>query len=222
MKLAHYILSAPIEWKEANINTLIVENSKLYRELLNEINEQLLGLNGRFVLSQENEIIDFPKNIEMISNVISLDTESNKRIISGIVKELTAIGNNEELNSVMNMYNGINFCVASIIEKLGEEITYDDINDISQILKLYNVRPDTSGLSAGEALLFHMKLCEKYLKKRLFIVINLHSFFVKEEIDLLFKNIIYEKYNLLIIERYDIEASRYEKKRIIDADLCEL
>lgn len=104
----------------------------------------------------------------------------------------------------------------------GQDLVFDDINDISQILKLYNIHPDAENLSLAEKILIYMELCEKYLKKRLFVFVNLHGYFSEEERELLFKDISYRCYNVLIIERYDVKSSDQEIKRIIDIDLCEI
>ena len=68
----------------------------------------------------------------------------------------------------------------------------------------------------------YLELCERFLNKKLFVLLNLHSFFTKKEIELLFDDIVYRKYNVFLIERYDYNALPQENKRIIDIDLCEI
>ena len=45
---------------------------------------------------------------------------------------------------------------------------------------------------------------------------------IKGQLESLFRDIIYRKYNVLIVERYDIKALIDEQKQIIDMDLCEI
>ena len=44
-------------------------------------------------------------------------------------------------------------------------------------------------------LLIHIELCEKYLKKKLFIILNLHSCCSQEELNYFFKDAVYRKKN---------------------------
>lgn len=221
MKLAHPLLNHPIDWENGYINTFVIENPKMYRDFLNELTEQINGMDGRFVLSQ-NEIIDISKNAELIYNPIQINIEDNKKILSGILKEFTEIAINDFYDKTVELYCKINETISDLIFSSGQDLVYDDINDISQILKLYNIRPDTENLNLAEKILLYMELCEKYLKKKLFIFVNLHGYFSAEERELLFKDISYRCYNVLIVERYDVKSSPQELKRIIDMDLCEI
>ena len=221
MKLSHPFLNHPIDWERGYINTFVVENPKMYREFLTELNEQAGGLNGRFVLSQD-EIIDISKSTEIIYNPLLISIEDNKKILTGILKDFTEIAINDFYGKTVELYAKINENISDLIFSSGQDLIFDDINDISQILKLYNIHPDTENLSLAEKILLYMELCEKYLKKKLFVFVNLHGYFSAEERELLFKDISYRCHNVLIIERYDVKSSDREIKRIIDIDLCEI
>lgn len=222
MKLAHPILNTPIEWDEFYINTFIIENPNMYRDFLTELYDQEQGLRGSFVLSHGLEIMEISKNIEILNDILRINTDTNKKILNGIAKELTDIAINDYTSETYELYRTISQAISNVIFASGSDLIFDDINDISQIFKMYNVRPDIERLSLAEKILLHMELCEKYLKKKLFVVENLHSYFTNEELVLLFADFQYRKHRVLIIERYDCEALKQEKKRIIDPDLCEI
>ncbi|MBO5439994.1 MAG: type II-A CRISPR-associated protein Csn2, partial [Clostridia bacterium] len=215
MKLIHPILNNPINWKDNSINSFVIENPIIYRDFIKELYDQLEGSRGKFVLSKDEEILELSKYTEMISDIIQINTE-NKKIITGIIKELTDISINERHLELTELYRKINEELNEIIFSSGMDIVYDDINDISQILKLYNVKPNDEKTSLAERILFYMELCEKYQKKKLFVFLNLHSYFTRHELELLFKNIQYSRHNVFIIERYDYKALPQEIKRIID------
>ena len=222
MKLAHYLLNHPIEWKDYYVNTFVIENSVLYRDFLLELCKQLKGEDGGFVLSDGLEILNFSKNVEIIANLIDLGNEIDKKISTAIIKDLNEIAINDYYVDTLELYQKINELVSNLIFKSDQDLMFDEINDMSQLLKLYNVRPDYSEMTFAEKLLFYMELCEKYLKKKLFVIANLHSFFTKEEQELLFKSFVYRQYKVFIVERYDVKALELEQKRIIDIDLCEI
>lgn len=222
MKLAHYLFNETISWEENNINTLVIENPKQYREFLIELYKQTIGDTGRFVLTRNLEILNIQKSVEFVEGLMNIDAENNKKILAAINKELTEIAINDYNVELMQAYSILNSLISNLVFNSGQDLSFDEINDISQILKLYNIRPDFDNLSLAEKVLLYMELCEKYLKKTLFIFLNFHSYFDEEELELIYKSFIYKGYKTLIIERYDVKSSKLEKKRIIDEDLCEI
>ena len=221
MKLSHPMLNHPIDWEKSKINSFVIENSVMYRNFIRELYDQVSGMKGEFVLSHDCELLDISKNIEMIGNVLDMDMD-NKRIISGIVRELTDIAVNEKSLEINEIYEKINGLISDVIFVSNNDIIFDDINDISHIFKMYNVRPDAENLSLAEKIIMYLELCEKFLNKKIFVLLNLHSFFTKQEMELLLEDIVYRKFNVFLIERYDYNALPQETKRIIDIDLCEI
>lgn len=221
MKLAHYFFNEPLDWSYTNINTLVIENPKLYRNLILELVSQQEGFDGKFVLS-EGDIIDIHKNVEIITDIFKLEPSENKKIISAIQKELSGIANHDMPEKLVELYGYINSLISEMTFSSGLDITFDEINDISLILKLYNIRPDTDDYSLIEKLISYMELCEKYLNKKLFVMLNIHACCSIEELNSFFKDVVYRKSNILIIESHIENISKYEKVRIIDNDMCEI
>ena len=139
MKLSHYLLNTPIEWGDYYINTFVIENSALYREFLSELYKQAKGENGGFVLSEKMEILNFSKSVEMIGNLMELGNENDKKISNAITKELSEIAINDCYSDVIELYQKINEVVANLIDKSNQDLIFDEINDISQLLKIYNI-----------------------------------------------------------------------------------
>lgn len=222
MKLAHYFFREPFEWNGQNIHTLVIENPVLYRNFVSGMIEQQGGMDGMFVLSNNDEIIDFHKNVELITDVFSVDPCENKRIINAMQKELVDIADHEFPHELMELYEKIHSLISEAVFSCGMDATFDEINDISPIIKLYNVRPDIEDHSLLGKLLIHMELCEKYLKKKLFIILNLHSCCSQEELNYFFKDAVYRKNNILLLETHLEEVSTYEKVLIVDKDMCEI
>ena len=222
MKLAHYFFREPFDWKDWNVHTLVIENPLLYRDFVSGMMAQQNGMDGTFVLSCEDEIVDFHKNAEMITDVFCLDPCENKKIVNAIQRELAAIANHEIPHELAELHGRIHAILSNVIFSCGLDLTFDEINDISPIIKLYNVRPDTEGNSLLEMLLFYIELCEKYLKKKLFIILNLHACCSREELDCFFKDAVYHKYKILLLETHIEDISKYEKVLIVDKDMCEI
>ena len=222
MKLVHYFFDEPLEWEKTYIHTLVIENPKLYRTLILEFMAQQEGFSGKFVLSDDIEILDIHKYCELITDILTLNPSENKKMISAIQKEIATIANHEMPEKLSVLYENINSLIYDIIFMSGMDISFDEINDISAILKIHNVRPDTDEFSLPEKLLSYIELCEKYLGKKLFVILNFHSYCSQEEIEIFFKDIVYRKNKILLLESHIDTISKYEKVRIIDKDMCEI
>lgn len=67
-----------------------------------------------------------------------------------------------------------------------------------------------------------MELLRKYAKKQLFIVANLKTCLSDDDLESLFKDVLYRKLNLLCIENCDRKTNKFENKIILDDDMCEI
>ena len=67
-----------------------------------------------------------------------------------------------------------------------------------------------------------MELCAKYLKKKLFVLLHQHTLLSAEELASFCKNAMYQKLPLLLIEGSNVPCSPWEKKRVVDVDMCEI
>lgn len=223
MKLAYKMFEAPIDWEEHNVFTLVIENPVLYRNTVIDMFEQIRDYGSEFVLSDDfGDIIDFAKYAEVISDVFSVNPETNKKIVGEIIKEVSSIALHDMPDKVMSLFSEINDVISEVVYRSTLDIAYDEFGDIAALFKLYNLRPDVSEATFLEKLLLYIELCNKYLNKRLFIFLNLRDFVTYEEAESFFKDLNYRDINVLMLERHQYKFSEYESRRIIDEDLCEI
>ncbi len=222
MKLAHFALDTPFTWQEDNICTLVLENNKFYRDTITKLIEQSSTGVGDFTLSESNEVLAFDKYVEVISDVFVADASINKSIISGLQKELSNHARFEMAEEWIEIFGQLNRLISRLSYGSDVDVAFDDINDVSALLKLYRLRPDCDNLCFSEKIIMYMDLLRKYCKKQLFVVVNIKACFTDEELDCFYRDVIYHKLNLLCIEHHDSRLSHYEIKKILDSDMCEL
>ena len=73
MILSNYDFSAPLTFDEDGVCTLVIENPVMYRSVVSEMLEQANGASGAFVLSENGEMLDFSKNVCIITDVFCLE-----------------------------------------------------------------------------------------------------------------------------------------------------
>ena len=80
MILGHFELTEPIELREGEISTVVIENPMLYRRFVCAMLDQSVGESDEFRLSDENGELEFGKNVCVITDVFNISF--NTRAVS--------------------------------------------------------------------------------------------------------------------------------------------
>lgn len=220
MMLVYPMLNLKIEFEENTINSLIVENQNLLFEMINDLNNQTEGLDGKFVLSEDNEPIEIRKYAELITGLVPF-TMNKKDILTklyaDIQKKALAADMFEYTNRILS---DIERYVCDLSDIYSNELECTSAADIVPLLKMFNLKFAEEGKSLCEKLLDYFEAATYYKGKRLFITVNLRSFIDDQKADLFFKGVAMRKINLLCIDSYAYDKLSYEKRVIIDRDLC--
>ena len=222
MKLFHPLFETPIEFSENKIQVLVIENKQTAANLIGEIIAMSeTGIDGEFVLSERENNISFSA-VAIISDFFRINP-NDKKLTNKLISELGEIAVDEkyfeETNRIISEIN-------RYIERISDDIEYDVALDevtVSGLLKLSGIHFDESEKSLENALLNFFDIYSKMLKTKLFVIVNLRRFVDDELLESFYSDVIYKKYNLLLIETILPEAvSEREKYKIIDKDLCEI
>ncbi|NLD50850.1 MAG: type II-A CRISPR-associated protein Csn2 [Clostridiaceae bacterium] len=223
MKLVHPLFSKPIEFKENIINVLIVENQSVFSNMVSDLLAQLNNQEGEFVLSRNYEPIAIAKETELIINPFDI-TLNDKRIINRLYNELNRIASGEEiLSETQRIRSEIEKYLTRIIENVDYFIDFESELDITSLLKASNIRITFSGSTLVEKVMDYINVLKNLCNTRLFLFVNIKTFFSDKELTELYKYIEYNKLDILIIENTVREKKfAQEAIRIIDVDLCEI
>ena len=107
MKLVYTELEQQLVFQENEVNVLVIERKELFRRMIQELDKQISGEDGGFVLSDNNKTMKIDKEVCLILNPFALDINSRKAL-TGLYTELGKLGLNEEnyLNFAVNA-NGV-------------------------------------------------------------------------------------------------------------------
>lgn len=210
-------------FKENYVNTLIIENPDAFRFILSSLYNQCNGNDGSLILSEEDKILKISKEIELITNIFEVDCNSRK-LINAVYKEL-----NEMIYEVK--YEEVSKLNGQIIDSLEDffsltplPLEFDLDLDLSNLFKIYKTRVYIDDEKDSLSYLFdYLKLMHDVCKVEIFVILNLKSYFDKNELDMFIRNLNYEKIHLLILEGVESPNSLdNEIKLILDKDLCKI
>ena len=223
MKLVYPDYSYQIKFIEGKVNVVVIENASEFRHLIQELLIQIDGNDGRFVLSNDEEILKISSNIQCIIDPFSLEL-NNKKILDKIYTSCRQeILDSDLFLQQVQLFSDIKRFVENVIGKIDYSLCYTEEIDIKSILKLVNLKLIDENSGFLEKIVDYIKLNHTLLGNKIFFFIGLRSFLSENELGLLYKMACYNKIFLVLVEAHDFDnKSDYEKKYIIDKDCCEI
>lgn len=208
-----------IDFENKSIFSLIVENKRIYRKIVEDLINNLNIEDGNIIFSEKNKLIVPEKEIFIFSDFFGFDI--NKFVLNKYCKELKNFSENEFLNETLMIKEEIRSYINKLIDN-DYSLNFDEEIDIYHIFKAFNIKFERSGnllLNITE----WMKLLNEILGYRIFFFINLENFLTAEEFVEFSKFILYNKYKVVFLENfYRNKILDEDNLIIIDSDLCEI
>ena len=208
-----------IDFEEKNIFSLIVENKRAYRKIIEDLVNNSNIEDGNIILSKNNKLVMPEKEIFVFSDYFNFDI--NKFVLNKYYKELKNLSENEFLNETLEIKEILKDYINKLIEN-NYSLKFEDDLDVSQILKAFSIKFERS-----EDLLLNLfewlKILNEILGYEIFFFINLGSFLPNNELLEFSKFIVYNKYKVVFLENfYRNKLSDNDNLIVIDNDLCEI
>ena len=219
MKLLNNKYNFNFSFDDDIVNVLVCENARVYNDLIVELYKSECNINSSFVLSDKEKIIDFNNNCEIIFNPFKLDI-NNRKNIERLYLELSKLMSVDEMFIKKNeLFSNIFMYINKLSMISDFDITYNDRIDDKNLLKLVGISLDNEGLFIDK-LLNYIKITNMLQGNKIYILVNLKSFVSSNDILRIYRDIEYNKYNVLLLENIDNQKIGNENKIIIDKDCC--
>lgn len=223
MRLAYPALSEVIPIGENSVPCLIIENRRLFRTLLCDAASAIDGNKTEMVLSEGDRILDMSKNAEILSDFICFDL-NRKTLLNRIIGEMEKIAvSPEHYMKTRELLTNIENIIGEWAFPFPCDIVAGKIS-VSTLLKSSGIelRDEYEGHRGEvEKILDYIELVREFDRNKLFMTVNMRSFFDDEIIAEFMKTAISHEYRVLMLESQAYPKLALEKRVIIDADLCE-
>jgi len=221
MTFAHPEMNAVLKFGSGDIVSLVIENSRFFRNIVTDIYSQISGGAGSAVLSIDNTPKDFTRYADMIESPISFSINTKtmqNRILAALERNA--------VNEAFYMRTGeLMRAVEQYFIELTQECTADlycSKLNISSVLKSLGVSIREEYSNQLEKYIDYMELTREFDRDRLFVFVNLRSFFSDEELLPFAETVSAHEYKILMIDNMEQTMLPREKRLIIDKDLCEI
>ena len=223
MKLAYAPLDTVIELNNGMISTLVIENQNFLRSILRDIYSSIEGIKTNICVSVSDKPVDTAKYVEIITEYINFDI-NKKTLITKLCSSIEHIAVDEEhYLKTQELMAAIERSIESWAFSLPCDIITTKLT-ISNIIKSVGIElRDEYGHTSGdlEKLVDYMELVREFDRDKLFITVNLRSFFDDQAVDMFMRTCIDHEYRVLMLESISYPKLKHEQRTVIDRDLCE-
>ena len=208
-----------IDFENKSIFSLIIENKKLYRKIIEDLINNISIDDGNIILSKNNKLIVPEKEIFVFSDYFNFDV--NKFVLNKYYKELKNLSENDFFDETLEIKEVLRNYVTKLVEN-EYSIKLEEDLDISQILKAFGIK-----FQRNKDLLLNLfewiKILNELLGYEIFFFINLENFLSNDELVEFSKFILYNKYRVVFLEHFNRNKLFDDDNLIIiDNDLCEI
>ena len=189
-----------IDFENKSIFSLIIENKKLYRKIIEDLINNISIDDGNIILSKNNKLIVPEKEIFVFSDYFNFDV--NKFVLNKYYKELKNLSENDFFDETLEIKEVLRNYVTKLVEN-EYSIKLEEDLDISQILKAFGIK-----FQRNKDLLLNLfewiKILNELLGYEIFFFINLENFLSNDELVEFSKFILYNKYRVVFLLNFNI------------------
>lgn len=220
MMVSFKFLNNPIEFKDGFFPVLCVENKKLFRNLICSFEKDFSE--EYFTFSKNFEPFEFCKHGVFISDPLNVNLES-KKLISKVNSYIENAANTEYEEQLVRAKSDLLSLADSLCAFCDFDCEYNCDISAADIIKMLQFKIGKADNSPEELLMMYLSLVSKYLKTEVFVISNLHLFFDKDELELIYQTLTVNHIKLLSVECVSAENKlSCEEFYIVDNDLCEI
>lgn len=222
MKLIHPDWEKQIVIDNEKVPLISIENPQYLYDTLEELNEESQTNIGRYVLSENNKILDMKKQFVFVTNPWSMDLNDRKlstKLIANVLNETQNETNHQKTTQICGL---IQSWLEEITMGMPLPITYDFNIDLEALLKAFHIHIDGTGKDLGEKMLIFMKSWNILCGEKCFAFYGFRNLIPIHKRALFYENAKVENLKFLMFEGPCNEIGDYEDWFTIDKDLCQI
>lgn len=217
MKLFFPFLQSPIELSSDYIVNFVIENQQCFYCAVYDFIQ--LDKTSQVELLIDDKIVNLSKKVETIVDFthISLNNKKIQTKVLSILEEKSKEGKNfirtQELISLLNQYllelseelsygvESYEFSFGSVLKSMGLKVVEDESPPIERLLQYMDFIRDLDG-------------------EKLFVLVNIRSYFIDSEIEKFYRMVEMKKFYVILLESVVRDKIYNEKTCILDKDMC--
>lgn len=220
MKLVYNNMGHILCFGKGYVNELIIENKKMFFDVVDSVHRQAEGFHGDCVLSVSDRPVEFSKYADL--TVQFAPFQMNRKSL--ITKLYAVMEKNAQAPEIYSKTGELLGELEKYIFELSEELPFD-VNcqklSIGPIIRALAPEIEENDKSPIEKVFAYMELVRELDRDKLFIMVNMRSYFSDEEMEMFTESVSLHDFKVLLLESYEAPKLNHTKRFVVDADLCE-
>lgn len=220
MRLVSDKFQSILEFRENQIQSLVIESPDVFRELITDFVSGLNGLESGLVFSENSVPIKMSSGIELVHSYIPFEVNT-KKLISGLLTALENEAMDEQhymstqqlLANIEKYMDDLAFCLPGNLEY--------KIN-LTGLLKMASPKLSLDGVGGIEAIYEYMMFYREVVGERIFVFVNLREYYSQQDVENFAYTVLQHKFKVLLIDNKEYPILESENRLIIDIDHCEI
>lgn len=220
MILCHPQIETIIDFSNSEIPSMVIEEPSLFRSLMMDLYAQKEGEEGQLVLSESGKSLPIGTWVEVIDNCLQFDL--NTKLL------LNKIASAMERNAVNENFFLKTSAILQQVEQYVDELAFSFDCDIvcerctvAGLIKAMGISLRDEYDDPLERLVDYMELIREFDRDKLFVLVNLRSFFTDSNVEKFLITVAAHGYHILLLDSICRKKLSMEKRITIDIDLCE-
>ena len=199
MKLTCDYFDGVIEIEEGIPFVLVLEKPELFLKFVKDIYMQTTGKDGEIVFSENGILIKPSKKVELISTFVPFDINEKRLLnkLNGLIEKEAL--NEDNYERTMKLMAEIERFVDDVAGFFGFSLNYTGVS-VNSLLKMCGAEIEDDSNSEIERVLNYMSIVCDLLGEKLFVFVNMRTFFSEQEMNEFTKMVALRKYYVLQLE----------------------
>ena len=220
MKFVYSGIDTVFSIEETYVNELVIENKRLFREVVEDLSAQVPGFSGKALLSIDNVSVDMQKHIEVITCFVPFEM-NRKALISKMLQKFEEKAvDSEHFFHTSEIMRLIETYLDNITEDSDCELSYSKLN-ISSIIKAAGIEIDEYGKSNLERMYDYFELVRSFEGDKVFFLVNMRAFYSDDDMREFIMTAIGHWIKIFLLESEIRGQLENVMRTTIDEDLCE-
>ena len=189
MRIVTGFFTSIIDTENGFLNTLVIEEPRLFNSFVNELYSQLSGRDGRITVSEKDKPCSFSKKVEIVDRLVPFEVNT-KALLSklNIYFEQNALGP-EYYEIGMQLLSEIEDYFNSMTMDLPCDVVFTKLN-LGALVKALGIELRNDYHNLAEQVLDYLELVRVLERDKLLVFLNLRSFVSDTDLEIVSKDIV--------------------------------
>ena len=209
-----------MDFSGTKVQTLVIEAPGFLRAFLQDLYDQIDGMEGELLLSEQDKQLSIGNWVEVIDNFLNLDM-NKKHLLNKIIGEMERLsGTDTFFLKTSELLQRLEVYISELAFSFDCDIICGHCT-VGGLLKGMGVTVRDEYEDPLERLIDYMELVREFERDKLFVYVNLRSFFSDAQIERFLYTALDHGYRILLIDAQSHEKLQLENRITVDNDLCE-